>query len=546
MKTIGILTPLKSLGLQRMLKALGEAFQVRFEERTFGNDEGIDAWFFQSVDWETRHCIARLNKSCYAVIRDDQRIPCGDSSTIKFSRNPALPSVLSGRLIRTNEIIKLMALPQRENMTVLASKSGTPVWAIQEREGQYYHYVTLAVPELNEGEPLFQYFNGKKFLQLLPLIIFLQTLTEDKRWEQPPLRACFMFDDPNLHWRTYGFVDFAKFAEHAQGHNYHVSFATIPQDTWFFHKPTALLFQRHRDQLSLLIHGNDHIAHELARHSSDEERNRNLRQALKRIGEFERCAKVEVSRVMVPPHGACSEATLRVMAHIGFEAACISTGSLLRYNGRAVWLRTLGMSPSDIIAGLPVFSRFALSEEYQNTILISALLHQPIIIRGHHYDVADGLQLLADISEFVNSLGTVTWCNMKGISRSHCVQKCEGEILRVRMLTKRIEIVVPKGISNILVEWPMSQGVETSAPVWRLAGKDHDLNFHPVDGPIPGIGNQQIEIAAELLPSRLSDTNAVNKIRLWPLVRRQLTETRDRLAPVKRRVTRFFIGIRKN
>ena len=44
--------------------------------------------------------------------------------------------VLSGRQIRTDEAVKLMALPQQaENMTVLASKAGAPVWAMQEVEG---------------------------------------------------------------------------------------------------------------------------------------------------------------------------------------------------------------------------------------------------------------------------------------------------------------------------------------------------------------------------------------------------------------------------
>ncbi len=540
MKTIGISKPLKSLGLRRMLNVLGEIFKVRFEERTFGNDAGIDAWFFQGADWETRHRIARCSQSCYTVIRDDQRIPCGESSTIKFSRHPALPSVLLDRQIRANEVIDLMALPQQEDMTVLASKSGTPVWAIQEGKGQYYHYVTLDVPELNDQDYLFQYFNGRKFLQLLPLIIFLKTLIDEKNWEQPPLQACFMFDDPNLHWRTYGFVDFEKFADHARMHNYHVSFATIPQDTWFFHKPTAFLFKKKSDALSLLIHGNDHIAHELARPSTDLDLANCLRQALERIGQFERCSGVEVSRVMIPPHGACNESSLRMMAHLGFEAACISTGSLRRDNGQALWLRMLGMSPSDIIAGLPVFPRFALSEEYQNTILIAALLHQPIIIRGHHYDVSDGLQLLADISGFVNSLGTVTWSDMKGISRSHYIHSCEGKILRVRMLTKRIEILVPDGITNILVEWPMLQGAETSPPVWRGAGKDSEWNFHRTDGPIPVLPHQKIEIATELPASPLVDPNAVEKKYLWPVVRRHLTEARDRLAPVKKRVTTFL------
>jgi hypothetical protein len=524
-----------------MLNVLGEVLDARFEDRTFGDDVGIDAWFFPEADRETLHNIARCNHPCYAVIHDGQLVPCGKSSTVEFSRHPALPSVLFDRQIRADEAVNLMALPPLyQNMKILASKAGAPVWAIKEREGQYYHYVSLTVPELNDGEFLFQYFNGKQFLQLLPFLIFLQTLTAEQHWEQPPLQACFMFDDPNLHWRTYGFVDFAQIAGHAQIHNYHACFATIPQDTWFVHKPTALLFRQYCDQLSLLIHGNDHIAQELARPQSDGERNRNLRQALRRIDRFERRSGIKVSRVMVPPHGACSESTLREMAHLGFEAACISKGSLRRYNGQADWLRTLGMSPLDIIAGLPVFQRFPLSEDYQNTILIAALLRQPIIARGHHQDVSDGLQLLADVSGFVNSLGTVRWSDMKQISRSHYTQRFEGRILRVRMLTKRIEIVVPDGITNIVVERLKLQGTETSPTAWRRSDEGPEWKFHHPDGLIPVLPRQKIEIVDELPPSSFSDASAVDKFRLWPVVRRQLTEARDRMAPVKKRVTTFM------
>ena len=152
-----------------------------------------------------------------------------------------------------------------------------------------------------------------------------------------------MFDDPNLHWPTYGFIDFAQIAAHAQMHNYHVSFATIPLDTWFVHMPTAALFKQHSDRLSLLIHGNDHITEELARDYSEKERSRILLQALGRIGELEHRSGVVVSRVMVAPHGACSEKVLEEMAQLGFESACISSGSLRHYNGQATWLRTIGI-----------------------------------------------------------------------------------------------------------------------------------------------------------------------------------------------------------
>lgn len=515
-----------------MLESLGELLDICFEERTLGDDHGVDAWFFPEADRESLCRIADSSCPSYATIRGDQLVPCGESSNIEFSRHYALPPALAGRLIRADEAVKVMGLPhQFHNIPVVASKAGSPVWAIRESNGFYHHYVSLQIPELIEGEPLFQQFNGGQFLQLLPFLLFLRTLTEDQRWEQPPLQACFMIDDPNLHWRTYGFVDFAKIAAHARMHNYHVSFATVPLDTWFVHKPTALLFQKYRDQLSLLIHGNDHIAQELARPYSDEKLNRSLQQALRRIAEFERRSGVEVCRVMAPPHGACNERTLAEMASLGFEAACISRGSLHHHNGQATWLRTLGMNPSDIIGGLPVFPRFPLLGKCQNSILLAALLHQPIVAMGHHHDVAQGLQVLADISGFVNTLGRVHWTNMMQIARSHYAQRLNERIRLVRMFTRRIEIVVPEDTSQILVERPWLKGEKSKPLLWRLLSEGSEWKYQHPDEPIPVVPCQKIEIADELPISSFIDAKNFGNFHIWPVVRRQLTEARDRLAP---------------
>jgi len=39
---------------------------------------------------------------------------------------------------------------------------------------------------------------------------------------EPPLRACFVIDDPNLHWPSYGHLDYRRMAEHARRGGYHV------------------------------------------------------------------------------------------------------------------------------------------------------------------------------------------------------------------------------------------------------------------------------------------------------------------------------------
>jgi hypothetical protein len=542
MKTIGILSTSQLPGLGRLFDALEEILDIRFQEVSAAEEIGIDAWILPDASFQDLHRIARSDRPCYVVFCGDQLVPCGTASTIEFSRHDRLPRPLNGRQIRTDEAIGLKALPGCiANMTVLASKGGCPVWALQNTGGKEHHYVAVGIPELGEGEALFQLFHRGRFLQLLPLLHFLHTLAVDPHWEQPPLQACFMFDDPNLHWRTYGFIDFAQIAAHAELHNYHTCFATIPLDTWFVHKPTASLFRQYQDRLSLLVHGNDHIAGELARPYSNEERIGNLQQALRRIEAFERRSGVEVSKVMAPPHGACSEKTLEEMALLGFEAACISRGSLRHYNGPADWLRTLGMKSSDVIGGLPVFPRFPLAGGCFNSVLIAALLHQPIIAMGHHHDVAGGLQPLADVAGFVNSFGTVRWTDLKRISRAHYAQRIDGSIVHIRMLTRRIEVNVSDGIRKILVERTWLPGAESTPLTWKHLNNGSSWKVQHPQKPIPVLPGQKIEIVAEPLISSFIDSDSADNYHLWPVVRRQLTEARDRMTPMLKHASSLLL-----
>lgn len=543
MKTVGIATRLNSPGYKRMFDTLGVALNLSFEERTFGDDRNIEAWLVLGADREFGSSIGLTDRPCYVVLDNDQLVPIGKSSTITFSKHPALTTILSGRQITASDAVDLKALPQwLQSVTALASKQGSPVWAIQEHDRLCHHYVSMPLPELNDGEPLFTYFNGAQFLCLLPLVLFLRALTEDQRWEQPPLHASFMFDDPNLHWPTYGFINFSEILKHANSYKYHVSFATIPLDGWFVHPPTASLFRENTERLSLLFHGNDHVSDELARPHSAQKANEILRQALGRVAELEQRTGLAVARVMTPPHGACSEKSLSEMARLGFEAACISRGSLRHHNNSAQWSLTIGMRPCDIIAGLPVFPRFALSETCHTSILIAALLHQPIIPRAHHQAVAEGHQLLDDLAIFVNSLGDVNWTDMKSISRSLYARMQDGRILSVKMLTKRITVRIPQLTTQIRIERPWLHGAASDQLLWRTLGGDPHWNVHSNQECITVEPGSILEIVSG--PGRLTpmETTKLGSRLVFPLARRILTETRDRSLPPIYRITQKLSG----
>jgi hypothetical protein len=265
-----------------------------------------------------------------------------------------------------------------------------------------------------------------------------------------------------------------------------------------------------------------------------------LRQALRRIEALEKLTGLEVSRVMAPPHGACSEIFLSEMARLGFESACISGGSLRRYNGKASWIKTYGMRPSDIIRGLPVFPRFPISRECHNSILLAALLHQPIIPMGHHLDVANGLQMLDELAAFVNSFGTVRWVDMKRICRSHYARRFDGSTMSIRMYTKRIDVLVPDDVNRIRVDRSQAETEMSDQIVWRTFGDDANWWHLGLDQSIPVSKNRRIEISYVTTIPSFVDAKTLRKPDIWPILRRQLTEARDRMLPSFRRVSSFL------
>lgn len=534
MKRVAIPPLSAAPGHRALLCALADLLEFELTERAFdASDITVDAWVIPDASLRDLAGITISQRPCFVVLTDGDA-PDVATPTIRFSRNDALPAPLSGRDVQLHESPPdrvLPALPGRA--TTLAEHAGRPVWAALSASAGLHHLTSLPVPHLDQGSPLYLLFHQDCFFGLLPLLIFLKQVTEDASWQPPPLQACFMFDDPNLHWSSYGYIDFDELAQHAGSHGYHAASATIPLDYWFVQRRAASLFRSHADQISLLIHGNDHVNEELARSIQVSARRRSLAQALWRIERLEARARVSVSRVMAPPHGACAEESLAQMAQLGYEAACISRGSLRHYNPHAPWLGTLGMRPCDIIRGMPVFSRFRISNDCHNAILVAALLRQPIIPVGHHQDVADGFDMLAALAKFIATLGPVRWGSMERIARAHYSHRIDDKTMHVRPHTRRVEFVVPGGVEQICIRAPRSNDEADRAVRCVIAGglSSVDVIGNQVVTVRPG---QAVQVHVGATANRGPSARLFAVPKPWPLIRRLLTETRDRLAPALR------------
>ncbi len=380
------------------------------------------------------------------------------------------------------------------------------------------------------GETLREYLKAGRFMGLLPLVHFLGEVAGEEGWSVPAPRASFVVDDPNLHWPSYGYLKYRELIAHAGRHGYHMSFATVPLDRWWVDPRAAALVRENGAALSLLMHGNDHVAQELGRLSSDREAECEIAQALRRTAALERRSGVEVERVMVPPHSACSEEALRAMFALGIEAACVNQSYPWREGLPAP--TPLGeWYPAELVAGgLPILLRSPLVDARED-FAFRALLGQPLILYGHHWDFAEGLDILEQAARDINSLGDVRWGPLGAIARESCATRRVGETLFVRMHARRIAIEVPVGVSELRVLAPEPLG----GAGWRRLAHGGSVASMAFEGglgasePIPIEVPGTIELT--LVPDRPLDPALVpaRGPRPWSLMRRVMVEGRDRV-----------------
>ena len=109
-------------------------------------------------------------------------------------------------------------------------------------------------------------------------------------------------------------------------------------------------------------------------------------QALQRIESFERRTGVRVSRIMAPPHSACSIIGARGVLRAGFSALCTTPAPRAPESDVALveWHR------ADFVAGgLPNIARHTLNGS-RDDLAFRALLGQPLVLYLHHDDLAAG------------------------------------------------------------------------------------------------------------------------------------------------------------
>jgi len=521
---IGISQHFKFPQETELFSILEQLLPVKF---VFGEQGEINARGSITLDGEANKDATRAPSISLPLLTNPEEKSQQIETEVTFADDPDVPFPFRGRTVSTKLAQAEAVLSVRPNEKFLATSKWGPIWVMSRIGGIKHFRSALPLPHISANENFNDVFNGGCFMPMLVLLQFVREITASTAYQDAPLRASFIIDDPNLHWPRYGFVDYRELITHAQKENYHVSFATIPLDTWFTHAATADIFRTNSRWLSLLIHGNDHAKQELALNYSEATRKGLLQQAIRRINRLEQKTNIRVCRVMVPPHGACSDEMLAELSKCGFESACISTGSLRAHNQDKAWTKTLGFFPAELIQGCPVLPRWGLTGNVKNSLLIAAYLGQPMILRGHHQDLKDGGEVFDEYARFINGLGNVFWSSMTDLSRLNYQWQLKGTTCRVKPRGSNIAFELPDEATEIIIESPYAIDNYT----WQVASAD-GFTRKIIPGEhllLPEEMSSEIFIERESAPPSPCAKTSLKPTGAPLILRRLLTEARDRL-----------------
>ena len=80
----------------------------------------------------------------------------------------------------------------------------------------------------------------------------------------------------------------------------------------------------------------------------------------------------------------------------------------MKYNRTQWYPALIGFNIAEILGdAFPIIPRFKLAYEREVDIYLAALLEKPIIVVGHHDDLKEGLGIMSDFAQRINSVGEV-------------------------------------------------------------------------------------------------------------------------------------------
>ena len=452
-KLVGVTPATAAKARERLLFSLEQVLPVRFQAREPGDVAGLDGLLVLAPPGPPEQAAP-----CARLVAVPRRPGAseGESCTVQLTGESQVPRPLRRLQLREDDDAVDMPSEPVDGDVILATVEGRPVWWRRQASAATVHMSAFSPDELEDVEGLRDHLKSGRCMGLVALLQFLREVCGELDWGEQPLRASFVIDDPNLHWPSYGHLGYSEMIAQASRHGYHVALAMVPLDGWLANRRAAALVKENPAAVSLVVHGNDHVARELGRLLDDATAETALAHALRRVAAFERRSGVKVERVMVPPHEVCSTFALNAMFRLGFDGACIGRRNPWNDQLPLPSLRRwtlLKWHPADPVEGLPIIPRYPIILSREE-LALRAFLRQPLILFGHHWDFSQGLDLLAEAADYINGLGDVQWSSVGGIARMNFLTRQKEDMLAVQMHCRHATIEIPPDVTVLEVRVP--------------------------------------------------------------------------------------------
>jgi hypothetical protein len=519
-RIIAVRSPAALAARPRLFAALEAAFGVTF--RAHDPDAGApDAVLAIAADPAVDELV---HEGVPALVVGDGADLGATAADVRLCDGGAIDRRLHG-IVVSDRLAGSPLAPAADRDDVLAVAGTQAVWT-RSRGRAPVDRVRCALPELAPDQVLSTLL-WQQTVVAVALVSFLRAVCARDAWQSPSVRAAFLFDDPNLRWRSYGFIDYRRLVEHADAHGYHASMAMIPLDAGRPHRPTVSLFARRRDRLSLVFHGNDHVKEELLRPREPDDALAMAAQAMRRIERFERRYGLPVDRVMTPPHGLCSENVTQALGAVGFDALCAIHP--IPWTGAPPPSAVLaGWGPAGFVGGCAVILRRTLDCS-ASEIALHAFLDHPIVLYGHHEDLAHGLEPLAVAAARVNRLGDVRWMALGDMALANHTRRVSGERVVVAPYARRVVVSPPRGASTLAVREPRPAHGDPELVGWSVGPGP----IQPFGAEAPIGHDGPLDIRLRGVRDVDAGQVAAPAWRPWPKLRRAGTEARDRVLPLR-------------
>jgi hypothetical protein len=531
---VGVFADCTATRRTRLLAALELAFPVRFEARRPGELGGLDAVLDRGNGVAAREAAA-AGTPALLMLGEEPAEAGVAAASFDLARSPLLDPRLRGASLPDRRLLGGLHTEGAGDRpspaaTVLARWGEHPVWWA---EGPL-RIALLAPRELGESEALRDRLCEDRALALLPLVEFLRGITAEVAWTPPPPAASYIIDDPNLHWPTYGYIELGPLARHAREHGYHAVLATVPLDTRWAHSGALEAIVESAGAISLTVHGNDHDGGELGRADTTMAATSLAAQALRRVARFEGRTGHAIERVMVPPHEACSAATVAALLRCGYEGISMTIPFPWLGIGHGDWLARpphadalVGWRSIDRGTGLPTILRHPLAGRSPAEMRLRAYLDQPLVLYGHHDDLAPGLDLLSEAQAEVEALAPGTaWKSLAAITRRAYESRVEGPTLAVRPLGNQLRVEIPADIETLRFEPPAGP----LSPRLIVDGRQFEYG-EPIPVAEDAEGAQVVTVDSGPAPIEPAEVPSPPR-RPLAVARRLAGESRDRLAPL--------------